>query len=253
MYRAGIIGCGFIGWKAPDSHAQAYMDCADTVLYGACDNKNPVPLPKGKGAYTDYLAMVKTGRLDIVSVCTPPETHCQIVCGIAPYVKAIYCEKPIALTLEDADRMIETCHKHNVILQINHQRAFRCPEMRFSRDIIGTGSHAFELLTRLFGPCVHPLGSKRGYFGHKWINIEYVDSDEYIFELDCTHNTERMILAGVETLVDCLDGKGSTPCSGDHGYEALRLALQFKEKYERTNRAKSKICVRRGKIGSTSR
>ena len=248
MLRAGIIGCGFIGVEAPDSHLHAYEDCPDTELVAVCDNsvdrldntKFHYPITELGGfslvlveRVLDYTDMVKSERLDIVSVCTPPETHCQIVCDIAPYVKAIYCEKPIALTLEDADKMIGTCHKHNVILQINHQRNFVVPKMRFSRGLIDTGTHAFDLLRGLFGDEKNTITVDGNFVGAKFCEVEYVDTDKHIFELDCTHNEAPMIRMGVEFLAQSLDNGWQSISSGEDGREALRMALEFKEIYER--------------------
>jgi len=211
-YRAGIIGCGFIGAKAPDSHAQAYIDCDRTALVALCEKKDIF-----NSEYRHYMDMVKREHLDIVSVCTPVETHCKIVCDIAPYVKAIYCEKPMAVDLTECDKMIHACAKNDTILQINHQRRFVKPLFRFSRDMIDTGTHVFDWLNQ----------------HHIDVDIEYVHKQEHIFELVITR--ERMILAGVNYLVDCLDTGLDTISSGFEGKAALRLALEFKENYERDN------------------
>ena len=209
MYRAAIIGCGFIGVKAPDNHLQAYLDCEDVELVAVCDKQ-----PTITNRWVRYKDMVKHERLDIVSVCTPPETHREIVCDIAPYVKAIYCEKPIALTLEDADTMIETCARYNVILQVNHQRNFMRPKFRYSRGIINTGTHMFALIQHLFRDDIE-------------VDIEAVDTEEPVFELDCTHNRDPMIIQGVKHLVSCLNDKKESVCSGEVAREALRRALEY--------------------------
>ena len=215
MYKAGIIGCGRIGAGLKDSHITAYDDCENTELVSACDLRFAGSWDRFSGftTYIHYPTMVQREHLDIVSVCTPPETHCQIVLDTAPFVKAIYCEKPMATTLEECDRMIETCHKHNVILQINHQRRFAKPVFRINRrasgDIINTATHAFDLLNQ---------------YGID-ADIEEVMSDVSIFELK--FERERMILAGVEHLVDCLDNGKQSISSGEEGREALRLSLEY--------------------------
>lgn len=232
IYRTGIIGLGKIGVEFEDNHMTAYRDCPNTKLVALCDiNESSLfrwrEVILGRAHfYTDFASMAGTEQLDIISVCTPPETHCRIVCGIAPYVKAIYCEKPIAFTLEDADKMIETCHKHNVILQINHQRRFTMPKFRFSRGIINTGTHAFDLLRQIFGECVF-VGGKYWTFGKTKVEIEYVPTDEPLFELDCTHSKERMILKGVEHLVGCLDNGSESISSGEEAKLTLSLALKM--------------------------
>jgi len=216
----GVIGCGFIGRDAPDSHVKAYFDCARTELVATCD-KILAMWTEAPTHYLDYPDMLKAENLDIVSVCTPVETHCQIVCDIAPYVKAIYCEKPMATSLKECDKMIEVCDENNVILQINHQRRFVVPKFRFSRDLIGTGTHVFDLMRHLFRE-------------PQLVQVEFIDTQEHIFELDCTHNGERMILRGVEHLAECLDMGWHTISDGFEGKMALAQALEFKEQYERT-------------------
>ncbi len=214
-YRVGIIGCGFTGVSAPDSHFRAYRECPHTELIALSDI-DLWRIPWGWQEHAEYMEMVCAEHLDIVSVCTPVETRCQIVCDIAPYVKAIYCEKPIALTLEEADRMIETCHKHGVILQINHQRLFMKPVFRFSGDNINIGTHIFSLINHLFREGIE-------------IEVEQVDTNERIFELDCTHTKEPMILKGVEHLVECLNEGKESVSSGESARQALTDCLEHIE------------------------
>ena len=212
------MGCGFIGRETPDSHTAAYQDCERTTLAATCDNILGM-WTEAPYHYISYINMVKIENLDIVSVCTPVETHCKIVCDIAPYVKAIYCEKPMALTMKECDYMIGACDAEDTILQINHQRRFVKPLFRFSRDLIDTGTHVFDFIEdKLWGE----------------VDVEYIDTQEHIFELVITR--ERMILAGVNHLVECLDRGDDSISSGDEARVALRLALEFKENYERNKR-----------------
>ncbi len=126
--------------------------------------------------------------------------------------------------------MIKTCHKHNVILQINHQRRFINPKFRFSRGIIHTGTHVFDLLRSLFGEFqLWGEGGKWVIFGSKLIEIEYVDTDEHIFELDCVRSKEPMILKGVENLVYCLKNNMQPSSNGEEAREDLRLCLEFQK------------------------
>ena len=229
-FRAGIIGCGFISVKAPDNHAKAYIECEDTELVAGCDvDADRVRKCPAKNFYDDYMTMVKTQKLDIVSVCTPPETHCKIVCDIVPYVKAIYCEKPIAPTLEDADKMIEICQRYNVILQINHQRRFLHPKFKFARGIINTGTHVFDRLIELFGEVKKLTKDYIEFESGTIIELEYISSDEHIFDFDLARSKEPMILKGVQHLVECLKGEHKSHSNGWDGRKALELCLLYKE------------------------
>lgn len=220
MFRAGIIGLGRIGVEFDDCHASAYIDCPDTDLVASCDIKK-------EALYRDYMEMVRKEKLDIVSVCTPPETHCQIVCDICPFVKAIYLEKPIALTLEDADKMIAICRATRVILLINHQRSFMRPKFRFSRGIFNTGTHMFDLLRQLFGEVRYLTDRNVTFESGLVCDIEEVETDKAIFELDCTHNGDRMILAGVKRLVEYIETRqeGNAP----DARRALELCIKYAE------------------------
>jgi len=230
LYRVGIIGCGWIAIKAPDNHLKAYQENSNTEMVALCDN-DIWRIPYGGAEYTEYMDMVKKENLDIVSVCTPVETHYKIVTDIVPYVKAIYCEKPMATTIEECDRMIGVCHKHGVILQINHQRHFTLPRITFSRNIIDTGTHVFDKLRQLFGEGTH-LRDNLWMFGRQMVEVNYIKSDEYLLEFDCLHTREPMIPLGVQHLVECLNEGEQSISSGEDGREALRLALKFKEIYE---------------------
>ncbi len=246
-YRTAIIGCGWIGCGISnnttdiksDTHMKAYLDCPNTELVALCDNKRFVPFTEIR-QYDDYMKMVDCETPDIVSVCTPPETHCEIVCNIAPFVKAIYCEKPMATNLKECDEMIRVCHTHGAILQINHERRFMTPIFTFSRGIIDSGTHVFDLIRHLFGE-VATVTKDYVITEHGLrININYVDTsgfpwkESHIGGFECMHSDKPMILKGVEHLVDCLNNHHESVSSGEDGREALRLTLEYKRLRETT-------------------
>lgn len=161
VYRAGIVGLtgiaaggrdeapvAILGKQHPGSHASSYAQIPNTTVVGVCDL---VPALGDKfkedwGAvwpdvrfYTDYRQMLAEGNLDILSVVTSDHRHAQIVVDAAAAgVKAIYCEKPIATTLADADRMIAACEAHNVVMSIDHTRRWR-PVWHQARNLIRSG------------------------------------------------------------------------------------------------------------------
>lgn len=137
-YRAGVIGLGRIGSTFEDdpkrvhpcTHAGA-LAISDTIELVAGSARTMESAERFrtrwglKKSYTDYVQMVKDERLDIVAVATNPETHAEIIENIAPLgIKGILCEKPIALDLKEADRMIEVCRENNVVLMTMHNRRF---------------------------------------------------------------------------------------------------------------------------------
>ena len=227
-YKGAVIGLGRIGAEFPDNHVRAYQDSpqCDLVAVSDVDSSKALLVPDVP-FYTNYMDMVKNSDMSIVSVCTPPETHRKIVCDIAPYVLAIYCEKPIATTLSDADAMIEECKRFRTILQINHQRRFVCPKFKFSRGILNTGSHAFDLIRQLFGEVVY-IDKDYVLTTTGLVELEYIDTMEPFFELDCTRSKEPMMIKlGVEHLVDCINNNTSSWSSGEEARQSLKCALEY--------------------------
>ena len=86
-------------------------------------------------------------RIDVFSVLTPSGAHCPNVLELAEYGRPIVVEKPMALRLEDADRMIDACDAHAVKLFVVHQNRYNLPiikarealtQGRFGRLVLGT-------------------------------------------------------------------------------------------------------------------
>jgi hypothetical protein len=208
-YNVGIIGLGRIGKDWDDSHYNTYKNHPRIDKVFTCDIKK-------KADYEDYLVMVLIEDIDIISICTPPETHCEIVYHIAPYVEGIYCEKPIATTLKDADKMIKTCHDYGVVLQINHQRLWNRPTFKFSRGVLNSGTHAFSAINHYFK-------------NPNEVNFEYIDTDEPIFEFEFPA-TPHVPPQAIDELIDCIENHKESRSSGENAREALRQCLKMLEK-----------------------
>lgn len=168
-YRAAIIGLTGIaagpgvpaphtalGWRMPQNHAAAYALAPRTEIVAVCDIV-PSMLEKFKQTwrdvwpnvktYTDYREMLRHERLDMLSICTPDHLHADmVVAACEAGVKGILCEKPIATTLKDADRMIEAVERHGVQMSIDHTRRWQ-PEYHEARQMVREGK--IGQLTRL--------------------------------------------------------------------------------------------------------
>lgn len=135
-YRVGIIGCGRIASLLEDdplrgkpcTHAGAFDVTEETKITAACDiNKKRLnKFAKRwnvKKIYTEYHKMLEKENLDIISVTAWTKFHYEMVTAAAESgVRGIYCEKPMAFTLDEAKKMIKICKKNNVKLIINHER-----------------------------------------------------------------------------------------------------------------------------------
>jgi predicted dehydrogenase len=124
-YRAAIVGCGRIARM----HAAALNDHPAAELVALCDVSEDGVRAFGTthgvspdGQFTEYQELFDSVRPDVVHICTWPDTHAQITRAAAEHGIHVYCEKPIALDLQQADEMIAACRSAGVLLGINHHR-----------------------------------------------------------------------------------------------------------------------------------
>ncbi|GKU26919.1 Gfo/Idh/MocA family protein [Clostridium folliculivorans] len=132
-YKFAIIGCGRISYKHVEAIANNRKEgqlvaVCDIVLENAINKANEYKklcpedeLPK---VYTDYKAMIANEEIHIVTVATESGYHAEISIDCMNKGLNIICEKPIALSIKDADRMIECANKNNVKLCVSHQNRF---------------------------------------------------------------------------------------------------------------------------------
>jgi predicted dehydrogenase len=139
-YRVGIIGCGGMA----RSHANAYQELPETELVAGADISEAALQKFGAeysitALYTDYHEMLAKENLDIVDVCTWPRLHPEPTIAAAEAgVKGIICEKPMALSLAEADAMIAAADKAGAKLAIGHQ--LRCwGRITRARELIVAG------------------------------------------------------------------------------------------------------------------
>ena len=104
--RLGIIGCGFVTLERhlPALRHVPEIDVvalADVEPERAAEAARQVP---GSHA-VDIEALLGDGRLDTVAVCTPPATHAELAIAALEAGKHVFLEKPVAPSLEDADRI----------------------------------------------------------------------------------------------------------------------------------------------------
>jgi UDP-N-acetylglucosamine 3-dehydrogenase len=88
--------------------------------------------------YTDYRPAIELKEVDVVSVCVPTYLHPEVTILAAERGKHVLCEKPIALTLQDADAMIEAARRNGIKLGVGFMRR-HSPVMPALRDWLSAG------------------------------------------------------------------------------------------------------------------
>ncbi len=129
----------------PHSHAAAFTAHPRTSITAICDI-SPNALDRyaelwGPATpYSDFHEMLANESLELVSIVTPDHLHAEsFEAACAAGVKGIFCEKPIATTLADADRMIAAAERSGIQTVVNHTRRFD-PFYRQARWLIEQGT-----------------------------------------------------------------------------------------------------------------
>ena len=155
-YKAVIVGAGRMAGTIDDEcldypactlpycHAAGYAAVPEIELAAFAD----LDLGKVKSlqqrygvarGYQDYREMIERERPDIVSIATPGTHHCEAVLFAAAHgARAIYCEKPLCCSLDEADRMVEAVESHGIKFNTGTLRRW-APGMETVRDMIARG------------------------------------------------------------------------------------------------------------------
>lgn len=114
MIKVGVIGAGFMG----SMHAGVYSLLPDVGLAGIADirgEKAKSLAAKFKTIpYYDAQQLLDKEDITVIDVCLPTYMHKEFVIKAAEAGKDVICEKPIALTVEDAEEMVNVCKKKRV-------------------------------------------------------------------------------------------------------------------------------------------
>jgi len=120
-----LIGCGHIAAK----HAQAIANSQAARLLAVADTHpgRTAPYREKYGAreYSDYRQLLQDPGIDVVSICTPSGLHAQMAVDAARAGKHVLVEKPIALSLAGAGRIINECRQAGVKLAVVHPNRFK--------------------------------------------------------------------------------------------------------------------------------
>jgi predicted dehydrogenase len=166
-FRFGLIGCGRI---APN-HARNIMELEQAELKAVCDLEPEKAANYsrmyGGDTYTDYWEVLARPDIDIISIATSSGSHVEIGIAAAEAGKHVIVEKPMALSLHDADLLIAACAKNHVYLGVCHQNRYN--------QVVQKLRQAIE--TNRFGRLTHAVASIR------WFR------DQYYYEQDSWHGT----------------------------------------------------------------
>ncbi len=144
--RIGMIGYQFMG----KAHSHAYRDLPFffdpkikpilKVVSGRNEEAVKEAAEKmGWESYeTDWRKVIERDDIDVIDIVTPNHTHAEIAIAAAEAGKHIITEKPLALTIEEAEQMYEAVKKHKVKHMICHNYRY-VPAVQFTKKLIEEG------------------------------------------------------------------------------------------------------------------
>lgn len=120
--RVGVVGAGYLG----RFHAQKYSELENAELVGVVDtNVERSRLVAGEVKTEAFFSIEDIfGKVDAVSIVTPTETHCAIGLEFLSRGISTLIEKPISVTVKEAEALISEAESSGAILQVGHLERF---------------------------------------------------------------------------------------------------------------------------------
>jgi predicted dehydrogenase len=138
MIRAAVAGLGWWG-----QHMIRRMEDSEALRIVTAIEANPAhesfAAEHGLRFTTNFSDVLGDREIDAVILCTPHSMHIEQVLAAAGAGKHVFCEKPLALTREDAERSVKACRDAGVMLGIGHERRYE-PALQEVRRLLGDGA-----------------------------------------------------------------------------------------------------------------
>jgi len=165
MLNVGIIGTGNIS----GAHLAAYLAFPDDVQVVGLADIAPAKAEAKRAehelthatVYDDAAAMLAAEDLDLVSIATPPGTHCELTIQALEAGVHVIVEKPMAPSLEECDRMLEAQRRSGKILSVIAQNRFR-DDMAQLKAVLDSGK---------VGRIAHARIASEWWRGHSYYDL----------------------------------------------------------------------------------
>lgn len=144
--NVGVLGYGFMGRAHSNAYRQVseFFDLQHRPVLKACCARNEDKVKQfaqnwGYESYeTDWRSMVQREDIDLIDICTPNNTHCDVVLAAAEAGKMVLCEKPLAMSAAEAERMCRAVEQAGVANMVwyNYRRV---PAIALAKQLVDEG------------------------------------------------------------------------------------------------------------------
>jgi len=171
MLKLAIVGCGWAGTR----HLEAVRELGDKVEAAGLVDSDEAHLQKKAGefgiqnVYANYAEALKDPEFDAIDICSPHRFHCEQAVAAAEAGKSVLVEKPMALTVAEATRMLEAAAANGVRLYVAESAVY-APLAAFLREVVQAGRKHFAgeaVLRRECAQCFDRVVAWQGSVGGK--------------------------------------------------------------------------------------
>jgi len=147
--RIAIVGCGRIS----DLHALGYRGLAGARIVAVCDTNGKRAREKAEAwgvarVYTDYKKLLADPEVDLVELLVPHHLHAPMTVAACQAGKHVSVQKPMALTVSEAEQMIQAAEQAGVVLRVFENFVFYPPHVR-AKEMIDAGEIGEPQMLRL--------------------------------------------------------------------------------------------------------
>jgi predicted dehydrogenase len=198
------------------THAGAYAACPDTRLVAVCDADAAraarcaarwhVP-----DSFTDVGRMLDTARPELVSICTPDETHAGMLLQVlaADGVRGILMEKPLALSGQDAARLVRLAERRGVTLAVNYSRRYAPGHQRLAALVQAGRIGRLQAVTGCYGKGTLHNGT-HWFDLLRWFAGEVVQAQGWAGPDALTHSARLTLASGAVACLQATDARSFT-------------------------------------------
>ncbi|MCZ8515579.1 Gfo/Idh/MocA family oxidoreductase [Paenibacillus filicis] len=137
--KVAVVGCGAIAQRR---HIPEYAANPNVELVAFADpvteRAEKMADTYGGKAYASYEELLKQEKVDAVSVCTPNYLHASVTIAAANAGAHVLVEKPMAVTAEEGEQMIEAARKNGVFLMVGHNQRLMPPHVK-AKELLDSG------------------------------------------------------------------------------------------------------------------
>jgi len=227
--KYGVIGCGAIAQRR---HIPECLANPNSVLLGIAEFNqircDELGKKYGVKSFCDHKDLLKMGEIDAVVVCGPNALHAPQTIDALNAGKHVLCEKPMAVTRDEAKAMLDTAKKNNKFLMVGLNQRLMPPHVR-AKEILTTGRLgkvlSFRTAFKHPGPEGWSVDAGKSWFFQKAQAFMGVTGDLGIHKVDLMRwllNQEFAEVGGMITTLDKRDPEGNLIALDDNAMLTLK-------------------------------